>query len=263
MAEQETIELSTDAAVIYERDFVPALFDQWPPRLADAAAIGPGDRVLDVGCGTGVLAREAALRAGPTGKVTGLDVNESMLTVARRLRPEIEWRQGDATELPFADASFDVAASQFVLMFAADRTAMLAEMWRVLAPGGRLCVAVWAHSGVYATLAKIARRLAREEAAASFEAPMSLADEGGFLDLVGGAGITDARLETVDGQARFASIDEFIRIEIKGWVLADSLDGHAFDALAGEAREALKGYRETDGKMTFPWNAHIVTARKA
>jgi len=144
MSEQAAWQLSDDTAVAYERDFVPAIFAQWPPKLAEIAAIAPGDRVLDVGCGTGVLAREAAARVGPSGRVTGLDLNPGMLAVARRLRPEIDWRQGDALDLPFADHAFDVVVSQFALMFFPDRPLALREMWRVLAAGGRLAVAVCA-----------------------------------------------------------------------------------------------------------------------
>jgi ubiquinone/menaquinone biosynthesis C-methylase UbiE len=96
--------------------------------VADAAKIASGDRVLDVGCGTGVLARAAADRVAADGQVTGLDLNKGMLAVARRLRPKIEWRQGDATKLPFADGSYDVVMSQFSLMYFPDRIAALNEM---------------------------------------------------------------------------------------------------------------------------------------
>ncbi len=263
MSEPETVQLSTDAAVVYERCFIPAIFGQWPPQRADAASIGPCDRVLDVGCGTGVLAREAADRVGPEGRVTGFDLNESMLAVARQARPEIDWRQGDAAELPFDDASFDVVASQFMLMFVPDQAAVLKEMWRVLAPGGRLAVAVWSDSSGYAALADIARRRTSEEVAATLVAPFSLGAGAELLELFQSAGIADAGLESRDGWARFPSIDEFVRVEIKGWVLADSLDDAGYSALLDEAREGLKGFCNDDGEIAMPMNAHIVTARKA
>ena len=101
------------------------------PSVADAARLASTDRVLDVGCGTGVLARAAADRVAAAGQVTGLDRNDGMLAVARRLQPQIDWRQGDdAIQLPFADGSYDVVMSQFALMYFPDRLAALKEMVR-------------------------------------------------------------------------------------------------------------------------------------
>ena len=84
------------AAAAYEDLHVPALFRQWAPRVLDAAQIRPGCRVLDVACGTGILAREAKSRLGEEGFVAGLDANPGMLTVAQKLSPSIEWRAGVA-----------------------------------------------------------------------------------------------------------------------------------------------------------------------
>ena len=142
----ETVELgqvSAAAAEVYEAFFVPALFAQFAGPVADAAALGAGQAVLDVACGTGVLARELRRRTGAEGRVVGLDRNAGMLAVARRSAPGIDWREGMAERLPFADGSFDAVVSQFGLMFFEDRRAALAEMWRVVRPGGRLAVAVW------------------------------------------------------------------------------------------------------------------------
>ena len=138
MSDRVTWQVTDDAAVIYEQSFVPALFAGAAVVLADAAGIDRGERVLDVGCGTGAVTREAARRAGAEGRVVGLDLNPRMLAVAERVAPEIEWRQGDAGNLPFEDAAFDVVVSQFALMFCPDQAGALRGMWRVLAPGGRL-----------------------------------------------------------------------------------------------------------------------------
>ncbi len=265
MTELETIQLSTHAAVLYEQDFVPALFGQWAPRLADAADVRPGDRFLDVGCGTGVVAREAALRVGPGGRVVGFDLNESMLAVAKRMRPEIEWRQGDVLELPFEDESFDAVVSQFMLMFIADRVAAIKHMWRVMAPGGRLAVAVWMafeRSVGDVALAEIARRLIGDDAAEAFKAPYVLGDEDELLGLFHSAGITDARVATREGSFFFSSIDEMVRVWVKGWVLAD-MDDDTYEALLKEARKDLKRYCNDDGEIKMPMDALIVTARKA
>jgi SAM-dependent methyltransferase len=264
MSEPKTVELSTDAAVVYEQDFVPALFGQWAPRLADAADVGPGDRFLDVGCGTGVVAREAALRVGPNGRIVGFDLNESMLAVAKRLRPEIEWRQGDVIQLPFEDASFDAVVSQFMLMFIADRVAAIKEMWRVLAPGGRLAASAWMAFECAAgdvALAEIARRLIGDDAAEAFKAPYLLGDEDEFLGLFRSAGLPDAQIETREGSFSFSSIDEMVRVWVKGWVLAD-IDDDTYAALLKEARKDLMCFCNGDGEIRLPMNAHIVTARK-
>jgi ubiquinone/menaquinone biosynthesis C-methylase UbiE len=89
----ESWQVSGDAAEVYDRCFVPAIFGRWAPQIADAARVASEDRVLDVGCGTGVLARTAADRVTDESQVTGLDLNEGMLEVARRLRPQVDWRQ--------------------------------------------------------------------------------------------------------------------------------------------------------------------------
>src|SRR5262245_39607483 len=102
-------------AMIYDELFVPALFAQWGPRMAQVAAVGAGDSVLDVGCGTGVLACAAAERVVPGGHVVGIDPNEQMLAIARGKRADVDWQTGRAEDLPFDNASFDAVVSQFAL----------------------------------------------------------------------------------------------------------------------------------------------------
>src|SRR3712207_4773290 len=97
----ETFRLTREQAAAHAALFVPALFAQWAPMLVDLAGVREGDRVLDVACGTGVAARTAADRVGSSGSVVGLDLNPAMLEVAARIRGDIEWREGDVSELPF------------------------------------------------------------------------------------------------------------------------------------------------------------------
>ena len=117
------------------------------PRLRDAAAIAPGERVLDVGCGTGQSTRDAARAAAP-GRVLGVDLSAGMLERARaRSAAEgldnVGYEQADAQVHPFPPAAFDVAISQFGVMFFADPVAAFANIGRALRPGGRLAVMVW------------------------------------------------------------------------------------------------------------------------
>jgi ubiquinone/menaquinone biosynthesis C-methylase UbiE len=179
MADSHTCQVTRSAAEVYEEFFVPALFLEWAPRVADAAQIAPGQKVLDVACGTGVLAREAARRVGPGGAVTGLDRNEGMLAVARRKSPHIDWQLGMAEALGFADGTMDAVVSQFGLMFFEDRRAALREMWRVARPGGRIAVAVWAaleSAPGYAAMTDLLQRLFGDRIADALRAPFTLGD---------------------------------------------------------------------------------------
>jgi demethylmenaquinone methyltransferase/2-methoxy-6-polyprenyl-1,4-benzoquinol methylase len=112
----------------------------WRRRAADAAALAAGGNALDIACGTGRLTLELSDRVGPAGRVIGLDFSESMLAVARAALPSIEWVQGDALNLPFGDSSFDAATTAFGLRNLAQPGTGLAEMRRVVRPGGRLVV---------------------------------------------------------------------------------------------------------------------------
>lgn len=112
----------------------------WRVRAADEARLSPGDRALDVACGTGRLTMELVTRVGQQGSVTGLDFSEEMLALARRQAPEIDWRSGDALELPFPDAEFDAVTVGFAVRNFEDLAGGLREMRRVTRPGGRVVV---------------------------------------------------------------------------------------------------------------------------
>jgi ubiquinone/menaquinone biosynthesis C-methylase UbiE len=254
------------AAEIYDQFFVPALFQAWPSRVADVAALAPGQRVLDVACGTGILACEVAERVGPEGEVIGLDINDGMLTVARRKSSAIEWRQGDAENLPFADNTFDAVVSQFGLMFFADRQQALCEMVRVLRPRGRLAVAVWdavEHVEGYPPLADLLERLYGAEVGAAVRSPFVLGDPKLLTDLFADIdGIANVNLHHQTDTMRFPSLHAWLTTEIRGWVLADRLDDAQFTAFLHEAQPVLAPYVQTDGTVALRAPAYIVSARK-
>jgi ubiquinone/menaquinone biosynthesis C-methylase UbiE len=132
------------AAENYQRFFVPAIATPVSVGLLDAANLQAGERVLDVACGTGVIARLAAEQIGSGGSVTAIDVAPDMITVAKSTAcsggSHIEWHVSDATSLPLSDNSYDVALCQMGLMFMEDRPAALSEMRRVVVAGGRVVV---------------------------------------------------------------------------------------------------------------------------
>jgi len=256
-------QIRASAAEIYDEFFVPALFAEWAPRVLDVARVTAGDRVLDVACGTGVLARAAAERGAET---TGLDVNAGMLAVARRHAPRVGWREGHAEALPFADASFDAVLCQFGLMFFDDRAMALREMRRVLRPGGRLAVAVWGRleeTPGYAAMARLLRELFGAEVAGSLSAPYSLGDPDALSALLEEAGLRGATIRTLDGTARFPSIASWVHTDIKGWTLADRIDDAQLARLQAAACESLRRFLTPQGMVTFAHPAHIATAERA
>ena len=138
----ESFQLPLEAAELYESAFVPGFFAQWAPLLCDAAGVGPGHEVLDVACGTGIVARTAAQRVGPGGRVVGVDLNEAMLTVARRVAPQLEWRQGDVARLPSPDGAFDRVFALEIMEHVPHPLRLLEQARRLLAPDGRLVISV-------------------------------------------------------------------------------------------------------------------------
>ncbi len=126
------------AGANYERYFVPSIGRPSARQVIEAATLQEGERVLDVACGTGIVARLAAEQVGPTGTVVGIDPQPGMLEVARRMSPDVEWHDGRAEDLPLPDESFDVAMCSLGFQFFADKRSALDEIRRVLVPGGRL-----------------------------------------------------------------------------------------------------------------------------
>jgi len=260
-----TGQVGPTAARVYQDFFVPSLFGAWAEPVADAAGLRPGQRVLDVGCGTGVHARAAARRVGPTGRVVGLDPNEAMLAVAAGSTEPVQWRRGTAEELPFPDASFDHVISGFVLMFLTDRQRALAEMARVLTPDGRLTVTTWTSlptSPGYAAMVDLLADTVGPQAAAALRAPFSLGQSTQLHDLLSPA-FGDVTVRRIDGTAQFPSIDAWVHTDIRGWTLADTLTEPQYQTLLTAARDHLARFTHDNGTVSFPAPALIATATPA
>ena len=248
-----------DAAQVYETLFVPALMGQWAPKVADAAQIQPGQRVLDVACGTGILAREITLRKA---RVVGLDPNPGMLAVARELDPAVDWREGVAGSLPFPDESFDAVVSQFGLMFFTDRRQALREMLRVLAPGGRLAVAVWGsleNMPAFAAEVELLEKAAGQPAADALRSPFVLGDRKELAAL-----LPEAEITTHHGEARFPSIRTLVETDLRSWLpmMGVTLTEDRIVHILEQAEQALGSYATADGQLTFPISAHLATVAK-
>jgi len=256
------------AAAAYENLHVPALFRQWAPRVVAAAGIGRGQRVLDVACGTGILARAARQAAGPDAYVAGLDPATGMLAIAQRIEPSVDWIEGVAEELPWRDQTFAAVVSQFGLMFFRDRIAAVREMLRVLAPGGRLAVAVWDsldRSDAYPLVVDLLEKIAGTPAADALRAPFVLGDPAALTALFEEAGAADIALLTEHGTAAFPDIRTMVEADLRGWlpVMGIDLDESQISDILEAAESVLAGYLIDDGSVRFGAPAHIVTAGKA
>lgn len=197
----------------YERFFVPAIGAPVATDLIRLAALRPGERVLDVACGTGIIARRASEQVGATGTVAGLDVNPGMLAVARSVTAgmPIEWYEASAEAMPLPDGSFDVVLCQMGLQFMRDKQAVVREMRRVLAPGGRVVLNV---PGPIPRLFSImAEGLARHigaEAEGFMKQVFSLHDTAEIQKLFNGAGFHDISIQSETKTLRLPAPEEFL-----------------------------------------------------
>ena len=189
----------------YQRYFVPSIGAPLADDLIRAAGLQPGQRVLDVACGTGVVARRAAERVGAAGVVAGLDVNPGMLAVARSHTPpdvSIDWYQASAESMPLPDGVFDIVLCQMGLQFVTDRLAALREMQRVLASGGRAIVTTpGPKPPMLAIMADALARHAGPDAASFVELVFSMHD----VDEIGGL-VRKASFREVDVRRKTATL---------------------------------------------------------
>lgn len=262
----EAFHLSPAAAEMYEARFVPALFAEWAPRLIELAGVVPGQAVLDVACGTGIVARTVAAAQGGRGRVVGLDLNEAMLGVARRVGPETEWRQGDAAHLPFPDGSFDVALCQMAMMFFPDRTQALREMARVVGPSGTVAFVVPGRlesQPAYAPFVDVAARHAGPDAVALLSAYFVCGDLDDLRRLVASAGLEVVASRTYLGTVRVGSIDEFVAAEVESTPLRERISDEVYARIREGAREVLRSFTTPAGEAAIPLEGHVVAARPA
>ncbi|HEX6926732.1 MAG TPA: methyltransferase domain-containing protein [Longimicrobiaceae bacterium] len=242
-----TTQLFSPASIpeMYEQLLVGPLFSPWVDPLLDDVELRPGDRVLDVACGTGVVARGAAARLDDTESVVGVDVSPGMLAVARRVEPGIDWREGSASDLPLrAGEQFDVVVCQQGFQFFPDRHAAARQMRRALANGGRVGISTWRPDEEFPVLRQL-REIAERRLGPIDDRRHSLSDpapvetalrEGGFRDVRsrrltrtirfpdGAVFVRMNAMALVGMSAGAGDLDEVARKQVVADIVADSAD---------------------------------------
>ncbi len=244
----------------YETFLVPIIMNTWAEKMA--RLVEPGDRVLDIGCGTGIVSRHAAPRAGMNSRIVGLDMNQEMLAVARRasLPPgiRIDWMEADAAEIPFEAAQFDVALCQFALMFMADKPAVAREMRRMLVPGGRLGLSVFA-TGPYDQALKRALSNYAQPVETDFSI-WNYGDPEWLRMLVEEAGFEISSLKKESIPSQYASLKQAVEL-MRDWSeTVAGLTPEKFDLVCRALEAELGEYITAEG-FACPEPVITVTAR--
>jgi ubiquinone/menaquinone biosynthesis C-methylase UbiE len=261
------------AAELYERYLVPTVTLPWALDLVERVGLRSGDRVLDVACGTGVVARVAAPAVGSGGRVAALDVNSGMLSVGRSLRrpagAPIEWYEASALALPFGDDEFEVVLCQLGLQFLPDPPAALREMLRVLAPAGRVGASVYTsidRNPAAQALSDALDRHLGEDASRAKRSEHSLADSAELHELFADAGFADVHVQAVTRTLRFSSADEWTGFQFAATPLASLLAerepserGHLVALVTADVDVSLAAYALADG-LAFPQEVHVALA---
>lgn len=246
----------------YERYFVPAIGAPLAGDLVAAADLRPGDRVLDVACGTGIIARLAADRVGVP--VTGLDSNRGMLAVARSATPPdtpIDWCEADAQAMPFAEEAFDIVLCQMGLQFFHDKPAALAEMRRVLAPQGRLLVNLPGPTpDLFSALAAALQRHIGPPAAQFVHHVFSLHDTQQLHDLISAAGFQDVTASRTTKTLELPPAAAFLWQYVHSTPLAAAVAQSTPEHRAALERDLVAEWRQFADARGLRLNLGVLTA---
>jgi ubiquinone/menaquinone biosynthesis C-methylase UbiE len=259
--------VATTFTEIYERVLVAPLFRPFAEQLVSRVAPARADIVIDVACGTGIVARVVRERLGPEARIVGVDLAPAMLAVARSVDPTIDWREGNAVSLPVtADEQFTVLTCHQGLQFMPDKAAALREMRRVLAPGGRAVIATWRsledHPGVRDLNAVAARHVGQIA-----DSRHSFGDATALKSALAESGFHHVTVQTVTHDVRFADGALYARLNAmaviamseKGKAMSEAERGELAGRIAAESQDVI-AKAATKGTFVLPMAMNMATA---
>lgn len=264
-----THEREPSPAELFERFFGPSIFVPWTDVLLEHARPRPGERVIDLACATGIVARRVAPTVGRDGDVVGVDVDPGMLAVARdRAASEgvaVEWRRGDASDLDMPDDAFDLVLCQQGLQFFDDPAAALRESARVLDDDGRMVLNVWQplerHPVYDALLSAEARHLGAD--LAEVATPFMFGDAARLREMLDEEGFERVEVTERTLEVRFDDPETFVALTIMaGAAVVPEMsldDAEAREAVERDCEDVLREHRD-DGTLRFPMPNYIASA---
>jgi len=246
--------VDTTAAEAFEKYLVPTIFGPWSRSLVDLADPKPGQRLLDVGCGTGAAARYAADLIPEQRAVAAIDLNAGMVAHGRVLDPKgaVDWRVGDIMVLPFDDGMFQHIIGNQVLQFLPDRKGALAEIQRIMTADGRAIFGVYCGFDLCPAHGAVAQALEKHDVdPAGIQTPYAYGDPMVLGDLMADSGFRDISVIRRTQEARFASPKSFVEALAAGGPSArhalEQLDDDGLSLVITEVTEALHHYVDDDG----------------
>jgi ubiquinone/menaquinone biosynthesis C-methylase UbiE len=260
--------VATAFTEIYERELVGPLFRPFAGQLLARVAPARGDSVIDVACGTGIVARLARERLGPDARVVGVDVAPAMLAVARTVDPTIDWREGNAVSLPVtADERFTILTCHQGLQFMPDKPAAVREMRRVLAPDGRIGIGTWASLEELPAMREL-NAIAERHVGGIVDSRHSFGDREALRRLLVDAGFDDVTVDAVAHDVAFADGALFARLNAmavigmseQGKAMAETDRAELAGRIAAESQTVIANATK-GGKFALPLAANIATAR--
>ncbi|WP_235882405.1 class I SAM-dependent methyltransferase [Streptomyces apricus] len=268
-ADQTGFPLTGSAPERYEEYSAP-IMTPFVEALLDAVDLCPGHQILDLAAGTGYVARAAAARVGPTGHVVAADLNEAMLKVAAakapRMYPDIEFTAAPADRLPLPDTAFDTVLCQQGVQFFPDLGAALAEVARVLRPGGRFAATAWTawdRSPYFAAQQGVLAEHGGPAVGASFEAAFSCSADR-LTTALTAAGFHDVAARDVTFGITLPPLDGYARGHLSALPWGQAIEAAGGPGALTRAAEgivtALSGHTDPDGTATVPFSSTLVTA---
>jgi ubiquinone/menaquinone biosynthesis C-methylase UbiE len=252
---------------MYERWLVEPLSQPWVDTLLQRAGLAAGTRVLDLACGTGIVARLAKARLGDKGRVVGVDVSPQMLAVASAIAPSVEWREGNACALPFGKGeTFDAIICQQGFQFFSDKPAAAREMRRILAPGGRTVMATWRPLEEIPLFREL-HRVAERHLGPVVDQRHSFGDATTLEKLLADTGFHDIKLETLTRTIQFTDASVLLRMNTMALVgmskasaaLDDAKRAQLVAAIVEDSSKALAPFTSGEG-LAFEISTNVATA---